>query len=267
MRALPHLFLPLLLLPILLSSCNDGTGVFLFSLEDDVALGGEVDAEIESQPSEFPILDRSSNSAAYAYLEAMKQDILDGGTITYADEFVWELHIIDDSVLNAFCTPGGYIYIYTGLINYLDDASSLAGVLGHEMAHADRRHSSRQMQQQYGISTLLSVITGGEPGLLANIAASLVQLRFSRGDESEADQYSVDYLCPTDFEADGASNFFQKIEDSGGTTVPEFLSTHPNPENRVTAIRDYANTLSCSMGDADPLINGITYDDFKALLP
>lgn len=259
----------LLILPLMLttfSGCDkDATGVFLFSIEDDKALGLKVDGEIKGS-GEFAILDRSTNVAAYAYLDAMKENILNGGQIKFKDEFAWELNIIDDdSTLNAFCTPGGYIYVYTGLIKYLDNSSSLAGVMGHEIAHADRRHSSKQMQQEYGISILASLLSkeGEEPGLLTKVAASLTSLAFSRADEKQADEYSVKYLCPTDFDAAGAANFFEKIGSSG---TPAFLSTHPNPENRVVNIRNDSDAASCSPDEEDPLVNGKTYDEFKAML-
>lgn len=259
-----NLMMLLMVVFLAFNSCKKGTGVFLFSLQDDIDLGAQVDQEIKSS-GEFNILNKSTNAAAYAYLEAMKEQILAGGEITFKDEFVWELNIIDDdSTLNAFCTPGGYIYVYTGLIKYLDNSSSLAGVLGHEMAHADRRHSSKQMQQQYGISILLDLLSGedGDPGLLANVAASLTGLAFSRADEKQADEYSVKYLCPTDFDAAGAASFFEKIGSSG---TPAFLSTHPDPDNRVQNITADAAALSCSPDMEDPLVNGISYSAFKAL--
>lgn len=254
----------LLILPLiaLLISCEDG--IVLFSLEDDKEMGAQVDAEIESNPAEYPILSRSSNQQAYAYLEAMKEDILNSGEVKYKDEFVWELHIIDDdNTLNAFATPGGYIYVYTGLIHYLDNAASLAGVMGHEIGHADGRHSSKQMQKQYGVATLLQVVTGGEPGAIAQLAANLLSLSFSRSDETDADTRSVKYLCPTDFSANGASYFFQKIEDEGGSQTPQFLSTHPNPDNRIQNINTQASELSCGTNNDDPMVNGVSYSTFK----
>src|SRR5690606_15543892 len=120
--------------------------------------------------------------------------------VQYRSEFPWEIYIIHrDDVVNAFCTPGGFIYIYTGLIKYLDDKSSLAGVLGHEMAHADKRHSTNQLTKKYGIQTLLDVVLGNNQNLLTQIGAELVSLSFSRSDETQADDYSVIYLCPTKF--------------------------------------------------------------------
>lgn len=257
----------LIVLPLLfiMSSCEDG--VALFSIEDDKAMGAQVDAEIEADPATYPIIDPANNPQAYAYLNAMKDDILNSGEVKYADEFVWELHIIDDDqILNAFATPGGYIYIYTGLINYLEDASSLAGVMGHEIGHADGRHSSKQMQKQYGVATLLQIITGGNPGALAQLAGNLLSLSFSRSDETDADNRSVRYLCPTDFEAGGAAYFFQKIIDEGNQSPPQFLSTHPNPDNRVENIESQANSLSCGNEALDPMINGLSYAQFQALL-
>jgi predicted Zn-dependent protease len=246
-----------------LQSCKDG--ILLFSLEDDKTLGAQVDEQIRTS-GEFNIMSETQYPEAYAYANAMKNQILNAGEVKYKDEFEWKLTLINDDVLNAFATPGGYIYFYTGIIKYLDDASSLAGVMGHELAHADRRHSSKQMQKQYGVQTLLQIITGGDPGLIASVGASLLQLSFSRGDETDADNMSVKYLCPTNFKADGASYFFEKIELEGSATTPVFLRTHPPHDGRVQNIRAKAGEASCGSSE-EPLINGLTYAQFKALLP
>lgn len=260
----------LLLTAILtLSACKNGDGIFLFSIEDDKALGAETAAQIAADPAQFPILSRSNNQAAYAYLEEMRDIILAGGEVKYKDDFAWELYIIDDpNTLNAFCTPGGYIYIYTGLINYLEDASSLAGVMGHEIGHADKRHSVSQMQKSAGISLLTSAFINDESGALAQLGATmltnLTSLAFSRSDETEADDASVAYLCPTSFEAAGAAKFFIKIDAEGGSTTPQFLSTHPNPDNRVENIQEQAAAVSCGTESADPMINGVSYQTFQS---
>lgn len=256
----------ILFIPLFLASCGDD-GVLLFSIEDDIRLGMQVDSTIEADPM-FDILSESQYPEAYSYINSMKDLILNSGEVRYKDEFPWEMHIIhDDETLNAFATPGGYIYIYTGLIHYLDDASSLAGVMGHEIAHSDNRHSSRQMQKQFGVQLLLAVALGDDLQALQQVAAGLLALTFSRSDETDADNSSVRYLCETDFEADGAANFFEKIEMEGNPTPPEFLSTHPSPDKRVENIREMADMRSCGTEIADPTIQSITYDEFKVLLP
>ena len=85
--------------------------------------------------------------------------------------------------------------------------------------------------------------TGLHPGLLEQIALSLLSLKFSRSNEQEADMYSVTYLCPTEYKADGAAAFFIKME--GQPSPPEFLSTHPSPANRVRDIENRAQELNC----------------------
>ena len=163
------------------------------------------------------------------------------------NDFVWSIKIIDEpKVQNAFAAPGGYIYIYTGIINYLDSAQHFDGVLGHELAHADRRHSVSQMAKNTGVQILLDIALGNNNGL-AQMAKGLVGLKFSRKDEAEADAYSVQYLCGTPYEANGTAGFFAKLTAeglAGGT--PEFLSTHPNPKNRVQKINKQAAKLNCS---------------------
>lgn len=245
------LFLAIPLLPFVIESCNknpDDKTINIFSIQDDKKLGLQVKNQIFSLPAEYPILDSIKYPGAYSYLRTIVNKILDGGKVYYKDDFVWESYIIeDDNVLNAFCTPGGYMFVYTGLIKYLDAENQLAGVMGHEIAHADRRHSTDAMTREYGFAVLLSVALGNNPNELANIASNLVSLKFSRTAESEADEYSVRYLCPTDYKADGAAAFFQKLIDSGeGTGELEWFSTHPSPDGRVANIEKMKKDLNCS---------------------
>lgn len=261
------LFLLLAAVPLVLESCRknpDDNTINIFTLEDDKNLGLQVKNEIFGNPSEYPILDTVQYAQAYSYLRGIVGKILDGGQVFYKDEFGWETYIIhDDNVLNAFCTPGGYMFVYTGLIKFLDAEHQLAGVMGHEIAHADRRHSTDAITRQYGISVLMSVVLGNNPGALANIANSLVSLKFSRTAETEADEYSVKYLCPTHYKADGAAAFFQKLIDNGqGGGSLDWFSTHPSPDNRVANITENATNLKCtgsSTFDAE-------YSNFKSNL-
>lgn len=242
----------------------DDNSINIFSIEDDKQLGAQVNQEILSNPQEYPVLNETQYASAYAYVNSIRNKILNGGQVFYKDEFAWEVRIIhDDNVLNAFCTPGGYIYVYTGLIKVLDSEHELAGVLGHEMAHADRRHTTDQLTKAYGIQLLFDVLLGENQGTATQIAAGLATLAFSRSDETEADDYSVAYLCPTDYMADGAADFFQLIVNSGGSSTPVFLSTHPDPGNRVQNIQDKSVELGCTgTGTFDQ-----AYQDFKNSLP
>lgn len=227
---------------------KDGGGINLFTIEQDKQFGQQLEQEIASNPSEFPVLSYTGNETAYNYLYEMRDAILASDEVRYRDEFEWNLYIInDDNTLNAFCAPGGYIYVYTGLINYLSEADHLAGVIGHEIAHADQRHSTQQMTEAYGIDLLLGILAGGNSSQLSEIASGLASLGFSRADEKDADDHSVDYLCDTDYAANGAAAFFEQlIADGNAGGTPAFLSTHPNPDNRVESINDRATEAGCS---------------------
>ncbi len=217
--------------------------VNIFSVEEDIKLGKQVKAEIESDHKKFPILKESSNRDLYRYVRGLRDIILKKGNLKYKNKFAWEVKIIDDKkTLNAFATPGGYIYIYTGLIKFLDSEDQLLGVLGHEMAHADRRHSTRQLTKSLGITVLLNAILKDKQAL-EQVIAGIIGLKFSRSSEAEADEYSVRYLCPTPYNAAGAAGFFKKMLNQ--PSPPEFLSTHPSSKSRVADIEAMKNKLSC----------------------
>ncbi len=248
---------------ISVQSCKDKK-INIFSLNDDIELGKQVSEEIAANPQEYPLLDPNKYSAAYAHLQRITDNILNSGQVQYKDKFAWETHIInDDSTLNAFCTPGGYIYVYTGLIKYLESEDELAGVMGHEIAHADRRHSTNAMTRQYGIQLLLDIVFGQDKGALARVAVELKELQYSRDAEREADKYSVIYLYPTDYDARGAARFFEKLLANGNSGGPQFLSTHPNPENRVENITKEWETLGGKEGQR--FVE--RYQQFKNALP
>jgi predicted Zn-dependent protease len=160
--------------------------------------------------------------------------------------FNYQLEIIDNpDVLNAFAIPGGYIYLYSGLLLYLDSEAALAGVIGHEIAHAEERHSTQRLTRYYGVSILLGIVLGENPSTIAEIAANLfVGLTFlanSRSDEEDSDTYSYQYLKDTRYYQGGVKFFFEKLQydgliDSSSSKIETFLSTHPDPIERIDNI-------------------------------
>lgn len=235
----------------------------LMPISQDLQMGEATVQQIEGEPTTYPILDSASNPVAYGHIYRIRTNILNSGKVYYKDDFPWRIRIIkDDNTLNAFCTPGGYIYVYTGIIKYLDNEMQLAGVMGHEIAHADRRHSANQMLKAYGLQTLIDIFTSGSTQQIAQVAAQILALKFSRSDETEADDYSVRYLYGTEYDPQGAKFFFQKIGNSQG--VPEFLSTHPNPDNRVTNIE---STWKCLGSGGNTGTFDQRYQEFKNSLP
>lgn len=233
------------------SSCDKKSGGFnLFTIAQDKEFGARLAAQIESDPGTYPLVKRESMPEVYQKLELIRDKILSSGKLRLRNEFAWEVRVLDAPTLNAFCAPGGYIYFYTGLLKYLDTEAEVAGVMGHEMAHADCRHSTKQMTKSYGISTLLAVLVGDNANdmtkIAAQMASELTRLKFSRDDESEADRCAVSYLQETQYKPTGVAGFFEKLQsEKKGATVPEFLSTHPSDKTRIEAI--YAECAKLDM--------------------
>ncbi len=262
MRLSVFIFILLVAIPSCNTVKNAWNNLNLFTIEDDRKIGHQVSEQINSDTSQFNVLPEQGNEELYTYIRGLMQQILNTGRVEYAEEFVWEVKIIHDpETLNAFATPGGYIYVYTGLMKFLDTEDELMGVMGHEAAHADLRHSTTQMSKIYGVDILRVIITGNaSPGMLEQIALGLVSLKFSRNHESEADDRSVYYLCETVHNAAGAAGFFKKME--GKPSPPEFLSTHPNPGNRVEDIQAEAEERGCSTNT----YQGANYGRIKQLI-
>ena len=211
-----------------------------FPVSDDVQLGRQVKQEIESNPNEYPIL---NNPAAEKYLQDMINQILQSPEVKYRKTFAYDVKIInDDRTVNAFCTPGGYIYVYTGLLKKLDNEATLAGVLGHEIAHAENRHSTQRLTKAYGASILTGIVLGDNPSQLeqigANLFTGLALLKNSRSDELESDEDSFKYLKSTKWYPGAIKFFFDEINQGGSSGVKEWFSTHPMPENRIKEINE-----------------------------
>ena len=259
--------IPFLFLLSFIVGCDKNDNFVIFSAKEDVALGQQVNQEIQNDP-QFNVLLEQRYPQAYTYLNNLVDEILASDDISYKEEFVWDVYIIrNDTMLNAFATPGGYLYVYTGLIKYLDNADALAGVLAHEIAHADLRHTSRNLQKAYGVNLLLGIVLGNDASQLeaiaGQLAGTLAGLSFSRDYEREADFQSVTYLADSKYACNGAALFFDKLQKAGNTNnPPEFLSTHPSPKNRISKINEYAEEINCELTLADDT----NYSEFKSLL-
>lgn len=253
--------------------CGGSVGFNVFPDSKDVQLGMQVDGEIRKDPASYPILQK--HPAVKQYVEEIGARILASPEIRKREIYAYQFEIIqDDKTINAFCTPGGYIYVYTGLIKFLDNEASLAGVIGHEIAHAERRHATRRMTTQLGYQMLLSVVLGESPGQAAAIAGNLFSglalLRNSRGDETEADTYSFTYLRSTPYYPGAIRFFFEKVQaESGGSRGGSFdrlLSTHPLPQDRFAHIESMLQEAGNPQPSEENLFTQ-RYLRFKASLP
>lgn len=257
----------------LISSCDNSTNsldINLFAPSDDLELGRQLDSEIVNNPTEYPILRSPQHSQ---YLQDMVNQIIESPEIEYKGVFSYQVKIINTNTINAFAAPGGYLYVYKGLLQFVDNEATLAGILAHEIAHAERRHATKRMTKQYGLSLLSSVILGDDATALEQIASNLLSglalLKNSRDDEYEADEYSFKYLKSTIWYPGGIKYFFEKIQSqqtANPSTFEELLSTHPLDDKRKQQILD----LLTENNIPQPTENNIfttRYNYFKSTLP
>jgi len=158
----------------------------------------------------------------------------------------WTVNVIDDpKTVNAFATPGGYLYVYTGLLLAADNEAELAGVMGHEAGHVVGRHSAQSMLLQYGQQAVIDAALGKNAGTVSQIAASLAgngaALKFSRDNETEADELGARYMSAVAYDPHGLSSFFQKLANQEGKVpgILKWMSTHPASADRVSHINQY----------------------------
>jgi len=244
----------LLLIAIISLSGFYSCGSNMYSVDEDVTLGKEIDQQIKEDPKQFPIL--KGHEDIKNYVSGLGKYILNNSNyIKYKNVFPYKFEVIhDDSTVNAFCIPGGYIYIYTGLIKFLETEAALIGVIGHEIAHAERRHMTQRLTSYYGVSLILGLVLGNNPNTLGQIAANLfVGLGFlanSRADEEEADKFSINYLKNSKYFPGGILNFFDKIraeQKKKGQTpgdLERLLATHPLPADRIENVNKLLNKIN-----------------------
>jgi beta-barrel assembly-enhancing protease len=173
----------------------------------------------------------------------------------------FKFFIIKDKSLNAFALPGGYIGINTGLIMAADSEDELAGVMAHEIAHVTQRHFARRIESNkkmtlpmivglLGAALVASKNPEAAIGALYTTQASIMQqtINHTRANEHEADRIGIATLASAGYNPLGIASFFEKIQNqrkfSGGSKMPEFLSTHPSSSNRIADARNRAYLMT-----------------------
>ena len=164
----------------------------------------------------------------------------------------WQFRVVNSSQVNAFALPGGYVYITRGLLEKLNNEAQLASVLGHESGHVAHRHTVKQIQQArgwQGFSAVAGVVGSyfgiGGVGNVAGLASQLVLLKYSRGQEKDADLSGLKYLAEAGYDPQAMVDTMKILEQASGGGGPQFLASHPNPGNRIEYLRkeiekDYA---------------------------
>lgn len=234
MKKLSILFLILLSF----SHCEKLTEI-AFPDDSDIEVGLNFDKEIRSS-SGYRI---SQNEGLRNYVQSITDRLLKSPAVQKKSIFKYQVTILEDAeTINAFCTPGGFIYVYTGLLQFIENEATLAAILAHEIAHAEKRHARQRMLGGWGVQLFTVIISIFLDSSLAQfgmeLAGNFMILQNSRDDELEADELAFEYLEATPYYRGAISYFFEKIqnkEKSGplAKRLESLFSTHPIPEERL----------------------------------
>lgn len=184
-----------------------------------------------------------NNRAAQARLERVGQRIVNAAG---RGNQPWEFRLFDSAEKNAFVLPANKVGFYRGLYEICEVDDWMACVLGHETGHVTGRHAAERYSREMVTQTALQVAGTQINSNVAMAALGMgaqvgVSLPFSREQEAEADLIGIRYMHDAGYDVRQAIPFWQRMETSGGSRPPEFLSTHPNPDNRVQRIRNFIN--------------------------
>lgn len=158
--------------------------------------------------------------------------------------YQYDFHLLNDpQVINAFALPGGQVFITQALFNKLDSEDQLAGIFGHEIGHVVARHGAERIAKEeltQGLTGAAVVASGDyNTAQAAQMIAGLVNMSYGRDQELASDDLGVRFMLQAGYDPEALVEVMKILEEaSGGQRQPEFMSTHPSPENRVQKIRD-----------------------------
>lgn len=218
-------YLPFAAATLMLAGC----GTNLLSRNEEIQVGKEGAKGIEKQYR------LSTNQADIALVQRIGNRLTSANNLS---NWPWTFKVIDDKMVNAVSLPGGPVYVFSGLLDATNrDENQLAGVMGHEMGHVEKRHAAKQYSNQVLAGTIIAVGTGGSVQTAAQIANAFIQLEYSRGDEYEADSAAIGYTHRAGYDPYGLVRFFEKLQtmqnEGKGNIITNNLRTHPLTSARI----------------------------------
>jgi len=263
-----------LLVILIFTSCsrNPVTGskeFMLMSEGQELALGKQSDPSIVAQYGLYD--DKEMQDFINAKGKAM-------GKISHRPDIDYQFRILDSPVVNAFAVPGGFVYFTRGIMAHFNNEAEFAGVLGHEIGHITARHSAKQYSAQMigQIGLMAGVIASEDFRQFAEEASQglgLLFLKFGRDHESQSDHLGVVYSTTIGYDSHEMADFFNtlnRLQGESGQSIPDFLSTHPNPVDRFNKVHEMSDvaqnvvdksTLKVNRNQYLQMIDGLVYGE------
>jgi len=233
-------FAALVLIAGALAGCarNPATGhneLMLVSESQEIAMGQQYDSQVVATIGLYP------DPALQAYIQTIGKRL---AATSERPNLPWTFRVVDDPAVNAFAVPGGFVYVTRGILAHMNNEAQLGTVVGHEIGHVTARHTAAEMSKEQ-VATLGLVVGSiaskqvAQYAGVAQQALGVLFLKFSRDNENQADELGVRYSSRANFDSREMVNVMKvldRLSATEGGRLPEWLSTHPNPGNRVEHI-------------------------------
>lgn len=227
----------LLLIANLFSNSLQPVEASLISTSQEVSMGADVAKKLEKQ---YGLVED-------AYLQA-RVDRIGQSIVAVCDRqnIKYSFKVLNTKEINALAVPGGYIYLFKGLVDLMQTDDELAAVLAHEVTHVVKRHSVNQIEKQLAMTLVFAVAFGDKAMLLQNLTQQALMSGYSRSDERQADEFGFIYARKAGYNPYGMFVTMGKLNDLAGESKGNYglFSSHPEPEARVKAIEKYIQKLN-----------------------
>ncbi len=264
MKYLTTLCIAILLLLVACVTTGPGgkKSFILMSTDQELQIGMGMAEEIAKSEKRLP------DETWQRYLNDVGQKIV---KVSDRRDIEYHFTVIESDEMNAFATPGGYVYFYTGLLKSIANEGEMAAVMAHEISHVVARHGVKRVQTAMGAAMALQLIAGEGGSELMNAAINvgmgLLMAGYSRDAEREADRYGIIYMKAAGYDPNAAITMFEKLAaagGSGGGVFESMVSSHPETQERIANARAEITQLG---GGAGLTVNQKKYQDMKARLP
>jgi len=222
---------------LFLSCATTGPGgkrsLILISTNEEISIGQKMAAQVESEEKVLP------DPEVQDYVNGVGQRI---AHVSDRKDLPFHFRVLDSKEINAFATPGGYIYVYSGLLKILDDEAELAGVFSHEISHVVARHGVKKLQQVLGVQVVLSIALGSSSQLsqdLVSTSIGIILQGYSRDNEFEADQFGTFYMEKAGYNPEGMAELLGKLDKLSSdkpTFFEKLAASHPPTKERIARV-------------------------------
>lgn len=211
-----------------------------FTVKDHIVIGQKMANQIIRMPEIFNALDSVKYENAYKYLNTLISTLKLTAVVKHRDDFNWKVTILhNDDIESAFTLPGGHIYVYTGLLHFLEAEHELMAILANEIAYADKELSALALREEHGGVFLGNITLGKEVKELPEVVKTFPYMKFSKEKVYDADEYAIALICPFQYDINGLKDFLRRTNLRNVEWVAS--KKGENLSSRIENIDEYAS--------------------------